>query len=448
MDMDHPRTVYFISLGCAKNLVDSENMAGILRADGFTVVQDMESASDVVINTCGFLQAAVEEAVDTILEAVALKKAGGIQRVFVVGCFVQRYGYKLGRGIPEVDGWLGTGEIHRIGEAIRFHDATNPFFHLNRPGYLADHETPRALSTPFYTAYLKIAEGCPHRCTYCTIPNLRGPLRSRTPDSVLREARSLVAGGVIELNLIAQDTTSYGMDLCEETGLEDLLVRLVQIKDLAWLRVLYSHPLRVSDRLLEILDKEETVCPYLDIPLQHVDDNLLKAMGREPGTEKPRDLIERVRSLSRQISLRTSLIIGFPGETAGQFERLYDFVAWAGFDHLGAFLYSPEKGTPAARYGNEVPRDLAEDRLDRIMRLQARISKEKHDKMKGKTLPVLIEGLFEETDLLLQGRTATMAPDVDGRVLINKGEGRIGRIMPVRITEAHPYDLIGEIRSC
>jgi ribosomal protein S12 methylthiotransferase len=438
-------TICFVTLGCAKNLVDSENMLGLLKAKGFSVAPNPEAAEIGIINTCGFIESAVEESVGMILEISEMKKTAKLKKLFVVGCLVQRFGYKLRRELPEVDGWLGTGEIHRIAEVVEESEASHPIFLIRKPTYLADHETPRVLSSLSYSAYVKIAEGCSHRCTYCTIPGIRGPFRSRPASSILAEVEAMATRGVKEINLIAQDITLYGRDLGGESSLEDLLERLVLVKGVHWIRVLYGHPQGISNRLLELMEVHEKVCPYLDVPLQHVHAGILMRMGRSSSRENPRQLIERIRSRKRPISLRSTLMVGFPGETEEAFKDLYEFVSEAEFDHLGVFVYSSEKGTRAARFADRVDRRVAEERRDAIMRLQADISLRKHRSMIGQVLAVLIEGLSEETDLLLKGRTSTMAPDVDDQVLINKGEGRPGDILPVKIREAYAYDLVGEI---
>jgi ribosomal protein S12 methylthiotransferase len=438
-------TVSLISLGCAKNLVDSEHMLGILQSNGFKLTSEIDEAESVVINTCGFLQSAVEEAIDTILETARLKKEGRLRRLVVAGCFVQRYGYKLAREIPEVDGWLGTGEISRVAEVLG-REGTDPLpLFIGRPTFLADHHFPRVQATPFYTAYLKIAEGCSHRCTYCIIPKLRGPFRSRPIPSLVREAREMADRGVKEINLIAQDTSLYGKDLYGEARLTELLEKLMRIKGVRWIRILYLHPNRVPESLLDIMDAEEAVCPYLDIPLQHVNQNLLTAMGRDPHKETPEELIERIRRRKRDISIRTTVMVGFPGETEEMFDQLCHFVTTAELDYVGVFAFSPEKGARAARLQPAVDRDTAQKRLARVMTIQADISKKLNAQKVGRLFPVLIEGPSPETDLLLAGRTTAMAPDVDTGVLINDGEGIIGEIMPVRITEAHAYDLVGKI---
>ena len=443
--MSQKHKIFLISLGCSKNLVDSENILGLLENRGFVLVSGIEEAEVAIINTCGFIQSAVEESIDTILDVAAQKKKGILKKIFVLGCFVQRYGSKLPREIPEVDGWLGTGEIHRIADILDENSGSSPLFQIGRPKYLADHRTPRRQTTPFYSAYLKIAEGCSHRCTFCTIPSLRGPLRSRDSESIILEAEGMIERGVKEINLIAQDTTMYGRDVEGSLHLEDLLERLSQIPGVGWIRLLYSHPNRISGQLLDLLNGENGICPYLDLPLQHVNDNILKAMGRDMNSESPMSIIEKIRSRTSHLSLRTTLMVGFPGETDAMFEELYRFVETAAFDHLGTFIYSQEKGTPAARLVKRVEREVAEERLDAPMKLQAGISKEKNEMMVGKTVTILNEGVSPETDLLLTGRTQGMAPEVDGQVLINKGQGRVGEFVKVRITEAHAYDLVGEI---
>ncbi|MBN1277120.1 MAG: 30S ribosomal protein S12 methylthiotransferase RimO [Deltaproteobacteria bacterium] len=444
--MTEKDTVFLISLGCAKNLVDSEHMLGLLREGGFQPEGNIEDAGTAVINTCGFIEPAVKEAVDVILEAVDIKKNGKLDRIIVTGCLVQRYGYKLRREIPEVDAWLGTGEINRILDVIseKRHGSQAPFY-IGRPLYLPDHSVPRVQTTPFFSAYLRVAEGCSHRCSYCIIPGLRGPLRSRSMDSLVIEAEGMADRGVKELNIIAQDTTQYGKDLEQDIAIEDLLERLIGIDGLRWIRLLYCHPDTISDRLLEMMDSEEKISPYIDLPLQHVNKGILKAMHRDISGGTPYQLIERVRSRKRRISIRTTFMVGFPGETQEAFNELRDFVKAVEFDHLGAFVFSKEKGTAAANLRPEIKKGVAKIRMNEIMKLQAGISKKINQQIVGKVVPVLIEGFSPETDLLLRGRTSAMAPDIDGQVLINKGDGIEGEIMDVLITEAHAYDLVGEI---
>jgi ribosomal protein S12 methylthiotransferase len=438
--------VFLISLGCSKNLVDSEHMLGLLKSKDFDLTSTIEEAGIAVINTCGFIQAAVDETIETIFEMAALKNQGKLNKIVVAGCFVQRYGYKLQREIPEVDGWVGTGEYFRIADLLSKHNqAGTPSFLIGRPTYLADHSVPRVQTTPFYSSYLRVAEGCSHRCSFCLIPGLRGPFRSRNMESLILEAEEMARQGIKEFNLIAQDTTMYGKDLDTGKSIEDLLEILVTIKGIRWIRLLYCHPDGVSDRLLELIDSEEVICPYLDLPLQHVNGKMLKAMGRNSVKETAWQLIERIRSGGRKIGLRATLMVGFPGETDEMFAELCDFVTMAQFDHLGVFVFSGERGTVAARLKPAIRLEIGQTRAEKIIDLQADISRKINQQTVGDIVPVLIEGMSPETDLLLKGRTATMAPEVDGQVLINRGQGMAGEIMPVLVTEAHPYDLVGEI---
>ena len=444
--MNHKeKNIYLISLGCAKNLVDSENMLGLLKQKGYSLAPSLEEAQIAIVNTCGFIKPAVEECIDTILELADRKLAGDIERIVVAGCFAQRYGYKLREEMPEVDGWLGTGEINRISDLLDNLDRRPSVFYIGRPEFIADHNVPRAQTTPFYSAYLKIAEGCSHRCSFCTIPMIRGRFRSKKMESLISEAEDMAERSVREINLVAQDTTMYGRDLSPGTCLEDLLERLLDVKGLEWIRILYSHPMGISERLLDLIEANERICPYLDIPLQHVNREILKAMGRDYYGESPMQLIRRIKSRARPIGIRTSLMVGFPGETEDVFGELYDFVETSEFDHLGTFIYSPERGTRAERLKGMPDPVISGERLNAIMTLQKEISRRKNMRLVNQIIPVLIEGESPETDLLLTGRTARMAPDVDGQVLINEGNGTVGEIMQVIIREAHPYDLVGEI---
>ena len=313
--MNTKKKIFLISLGCAKNLVDSENILGLLIENHFSVVSRIEEAEIAIVNTCAFIQPAVEESIDTILEIGSLKTQGKLESLFVIGCFVQRYGYKLLKELPEVDGWLGTGEISRIVDVLERKPGSPASFNISRPTFLADHSTPRIQTTPSLSAYLKIAEGCSHRCSFCTIPRLRGPFRSRELESLIIEAEAMVAYGVKEINLIAQDTTMYGKDLEKNIHLEDLLERLLGIGGIKWIRILYCHPQNVTDRLLEIIESEEAVCPYIDLPIQHINEKILERMGRSFGEKSLRPLIEKIRSLTRTVSIRTTLMVGFPGSS-------------------------------------------------------------------------------------------------------------------------------------
>jgi ribosomal protein S12 methylthiotransferase len=442
--MKRKERVCVISLGCAKNLVDSEHILGWLKEKKYPLVAGLDEADIAIINTCGFIQPAVEEAIRTVLDVSERKRKGQLRKLFVVGCFVQRYGYKLRQEMPEVDGWAGPGEIHRITQLLQERRRKAPPFLINRPTFLPDHRTPRVQSTPPYSAYLKIAEGCSHRCSFCIIPQLRGPFRSRSPESLVEETVQMVERGVKEVNLIAQDTTMYGRDLKGGYRLEDLVERLVQVRGISWIRILYSHPERITDRLLELMESPSALCPYLDIPIQHVDPEVLKAMGRGMDEAAVWQLLERIRSRNERISLRTTVMVGFPGETEAVFRRLLGFVKDAEFDHLGAFVFSPEKGTAAYRMKYQVEKALAERRRDRIMRLQAKISRNKNKDRIGQVYPVLVEGARRGRASWAAGRTAFMAPEVDGQILIRGEVEEVGRIVPVRITGAGTYDLSGE----
>lgn len=444
LGMKRKEKVCVISLGCAKNLVDSEHILGWLKEKKYPLVAGLDEADIAIINTCGFIRSAVEEAIRTVLDVSERKRKGLLRKLFVVGCFVQRYGYKLRQEMPEVDGWAGPGEIHRITELLQKRGRKGSPFLISRPTFLPDHRTPRVQSTPSFSAYLKIAEGCSHRCSFCIIPQLRGPFRSRSPESLVEETVQMVERGVQEVNLIAQDTTMYGRDLRRGYSLEDLVEKLIQVRGISWIRILYCHPERITDRLLELMESPSALCPYLDIPIQHVDPEVLKAMGRGMNEAAVWQLLERIRSRNERISLRTTVMVGFPGETEAAFRRLLGFVKDAEFDHLGAFVFSPEKGTAAYRMKYQVEKALAERRRDRIMRLQAKISRNKNKDRIGQVYPVLVEGARRGRASWAAGRTAFMAPEVDGQILIRGHVEEVGRIVPVRITGAGTYDLVGE----
>jgi len=433
--------VFLISLGCPKNHVDSEVLLGLLANDGFVPAPSLDEADVVIVNTCAFIQAAVEESIETVLEAAQAKTHGRINTLIVTGCLPQRYGETLAREIPEVDRWIGTGEFPRIPQLLR---GGGPTVLIDTPRYLYDHHTPRIITNTPYAAYVKIAEGCSHPCTFCLIPQLRGGYRSRQMDSVIREVEQLVAGGVIEVTLVAQDTTAYGVDKGGERGLYRLLKKLIKIEGLRWLRILYTypHPDNFPPPLLEMFAGEERICPYLDIPIQHIDAQILQRMGRRHSAQETRALIDRIKKGYPTINLRTTLMVGFPGEGEREFRELLTFVREAEFTHLGVFTYSPEEGTKAARMKGRPSPEVAEERRSRIMELQQGISWKKNKAMIDSTIPVLIEGTGAG---VLQGRAAFQAPEIDGVVHITQGDAAIGEIVPVKITRAEPYDLRGEI---
>jgi ribosomal protein S12 methylthiotransferase len=442
-----------VSLGCARNLVDSEVMAGLLRQNHFDMVDEPAGADIVLVNTCGFIDAAKAESVDTILEIGRLKEEGKVKKLVVAGCLSQRYSDELARELPEVDLFIGTGEVPRIAEILRQHEAdrTRRKF-VGLPSYLYDDVTPRLRSTPSYTAYLKVSEGCDHKCAFCIIPQLRGPHRSRSIASVVKEAQSLAQGGVREINLIAQDLTAYGRDRKDGTTLYGLLRDLKNVRDLVWIRLLYAYPNYLDDALLELIRDSDKICSYLDIPFQHVSRAILQRMRRGKSGSAVRECVQKLRDAIPGLTLRTSLIVGFPGETDADFRELLDFVEEARFERLGVFKYSEEEGTAAAKLGNMLSPDEIENRWQEVMEVQAEISRNRNQALIGSSQRVMMCGADLETQKL-HGRTQAHAPEVDGVVFITgaEGEGKIapspGAFAKVKITDALEYDLIGEIND-
>ncbi len=505
----------FISLGCPKNLVDSEVMMGLLDRAGARLTAHPEEAEILVVNTCSFIDTAKQESVDTILEMARFKTAGSAKKLIVAGCLVERYRDEIRKSIPEVDAVVGTGELESILEAAGLgrigpnapatalasispfniltanghaevrpgvesraatHKAVQPAFrpegdlreqqgrfsrddwkgatHL-LPTYLYDESTPRFLTTPKSSAYIKIAEGCDHPCTFCVIPNLRGKFRSRRFESVVAEAQQLVARGVEEITLIGQDTTCYGEDLGIKDGLATLLDSLARIDGLRWLRFLYAYPNRITGRLLDTIAKHDNICKYLDVPLQHASPAVLKTMKRGAGAEIFLKTLEKVRAAVPGIALRTSFIVGFPGESLRDFELLEEFITEARFDWLGVFSYSDEEGSGAFSLDAKIPRRTIESRKRRLMKLQQSISKRAKQQWVGRELVVLAEGESEETPMLWEGRTQFHAPEIDGKVYINDfadlGENvtclEPGRFYKAEITDAHEYDVVARVVS-
>lgn len=438
------RRVYFVSLGCPKNRVDSEVMLGSLAGKGYRVVQEPSDADVLVVNTCSFVDEAKEESVDTILE-MADVKAKGQQKLIVSGCLAQRYADELTVEMPEVDLFIGTGEYHRIADLLQSKDM--PKKAVERPYYVADHNAPRVLTTPSFTAYTRIAEGCSQRCTFCIIPRLRGKARSRAIESVAAEVEELAAKGVVEFNLIAQDLTHYGDDLKDgQTNLALLLKRLVQIDGVRWIRLLYCYPHNFTDDLIEVIATEKKVCSYVDIPLQHIHDDMLKRMQRRTTESITRDLVGKLRQID-DLVIRTTFIVGHPGEQEPHFRALYDFVEEYEFDRVGVFKYSQEEGTKSARQADQVAQLVKVDRYHRLMELQQAISARRMADQVGRTVEVLVEGLSDESDLVLQGRTYGQAPDVDGQTFF--GEDRHGalpgEIRLAEIIETSEYDFMAKI---
>ncbi len=431
--------IYLESLGCAKNLVDSEVMLGLLQNEGYELTNLHEEAEIIIVNTCSFVEDAVKEAIESIYTLAGEKETGVCQFLIVCGCLIQRYGDELLNEMPEVDLFLGTGEFQNIISHLDglIHGHVSEKMLDSRLTFLMDDKTPRSLITPGSSAYLKISEGCSHKCTYCTIPSIRGEYQQRTPASVLTEATSLVNQGIEELNLVAQDTSRF-------KGLSLLLKKMSKIDGLRWVRLLYCHPLNMSDELLNVIAEEDKVCSYIDIPLQHIADPVLKRMGRRITRKQTESLILKMKDLIPDIALRTTMIVGFPGETEKDFETLLQFVKETEFDSLGAFMYSDEEGTPAGRLKGKIDEKVKKQRFKELMRLQAGISRKKNSLRKGKEMEVLVEGISLSEKYLLQGRTEFQAPEVDGVVYLNDNVP-IGSFVNVKIKRALTYDLIGKV---
>jgi len=438
-------TVGFMSLGCPKNLVDSEVMLGHLRLKGFRITPRAEEAEVLVVNTCGFIDSAKKESVEAILEAAGHKQTGKCRKLVVAGCLVERYRDELLADIPEIDACLGTRDIEQIAEVIGAGDRL--FEPEQNPDYLYDEHSPRLLTTPKATAYLKISEGCDHACAFCIIPKLRGGQRSRSIASVVAEAERLVRDGVLEISLVGQDTTDYGRDFGDPDALEKLIRALGEVEGLRWFRIHYAYPNRLSDGMMRAIAETPNCAKYLDLPLQHADAKVLKEMARGGSKASFLKLLAKLRSIVPGIAIRSNFIVGFPAETEEAFEELRSFVEEARFDHVGVFTYSPEEGTPAHALGDPVPKRTKNSRKRKLMELQQRIAREKNREKVGQVLDVLIEGVHEETELILKGRHAGQAPEVDGNVLIVGGEPVIGSIQKVRVTQAHAYDLVGEVEE-
>lgn len=437
--------VGFMSLGCPKNLVDSEVMLGHLRLKGYTLTTRLEEAEVVVVNTCGFIESAKKESIEAILQAAACKKDGACRKLVVAGCLVERYRDELLADLPEIDAVLGTRDIEHIAEVV---GAGDRLFEPERnPSYLYDEHSPRLLTTPKASAYLKISEGCDHACAFCAIPAIRGPQRSRTVASVVAEARQLVAQGVLEINLVGQDTTDFGRDLGDPDALEKLVRELGRVEGLRWFRIHYAYPNRLTDGLLHALGETPNCAKYLDMPLQHADPGVLRTMARGGGRAGFQKLLAKVRRIVPGIFIRSNFIVGFPAEDEAAFGELMGFVEEARFEHVGVFTYSPEEGTAAHALGDPVPARTKNARKRRIMELQQKIARARNKALEGQVLDVLVEGPHPETDLVFVGRHWGQAPEVDGQVLIVGGAPVPQTIQPVRITRGHAYDLEGEVEA-
>lgn len=448
--MNQNRSVYFVSLGCAKNLVDSQVMLGMLKTSAYSVTKQPDDADVIVVNTCSFIESSKMESIDTILEMASYKDSGKCQALVVAGCLPQRYKSELEKEFPEVDLFIGTGEYQRIAELVDWAQKKElpQRSYVNKPVFLHTDEHPRMQTGEFYSAYLKISEGCNRRCSFCIIPTLRGNTRSRTVESLVEEAKVLASQGVKELNLVAQDLTEYGMEhRYQNMTLEKLLPALAAIDGIQWIRLLYAYPDQFSDELIDIMAREPKVVKYLDMPIQHTNDRILKLMNRRFTREQVFKFIGRLREKIPGVFLRTSIIAGFPGETEEEFEGLKKDLEELQFDHLGVFAYSKEEGTKAAELDGLAPIQTRRKRQRQIRALHEAISLKKNQNLIGKTLPVLVEGVSEETELLLKGRHSGQTPEIDGQVLINSGTASPGDMVYVKISEAMPFDIVGEIQE-
>ncbi|MFH1874442.1 MAG: 30S ribosomal protein S12 methylthiotransferase RimO [Pseudomonadota bacterium] len=434
--------IHFISLGCPKNQVDSEVMLGFLAKAGFSFTDDPNQAEIIIINTCAFIDDAKKEAIDTILEMAEFKKQGTCRLLVVTGCLSQRYAKDLMKSLAEVDLFIGTGEFPKLADLINKFEKQTTI--VNKPLYLYDHTTPRIRTTPNHLAYIKISEGCFHPCSFCVIPKIRGKYRSRKMDSIIAEAEKMLENGVRELNLIGQDTTAYGRDLDEDTNLATLLEGLADLAGDKWIRIFYTYPHNFPDQLVTVIKSFPEVCDYLDIPIQHISNRILKDMQRQSSKDEIRRLIDKLRIHIPDISLRTSLIAGFPGETDEEFEELLDFVSEAKFNHLGVFPYSKEEGTLAAKLPNQVPAEVAQERCNEIMKLQHEIAFDNNRSFLGNATQVLIDERLEDGQLI--GRHQGQAPEIDGQVIV-QGNAKPGDFVLVKITEFDAYDLQGNIIS-
>jgi ribosomal protein S12 methylthiotransferase len=442
-----PERVHLISLGCPKNRVDSEVMIGKLRQGDWELVEEPDQADVIVVNTCSFIQPATEESIDTVLEMAGYKASGQCKKLIVTGCMVQRYGATLEDEFPEVDHFLGTGEYHRIDEVLRARAGEAPRSHVDVPMYIHDEMSPRINSWKTHSAWLKISEGCNHKCAFCIIPTLRGKMRSRTIDSLVIEATRMAGEGVRELNLVSQDSTAFGRDLADGTDLGGLLRALAGVDGIEWIRLHYAYPIGLPESLLLAISDEDKVCNYLDMPLQHASGRMLKAMRRGVTRAGQDRILERVRRFVPDVAIRSTFIVGFPGETEDDFEELVDFLRVQRFDRVGVFTYFQEDGTDAAELPDQVPEEIRLDRQRRLMEVQAEISREKLGALVGQVLPVLIDGPSTDHEWVISGRLRTQAPEVDGQVFIDEPPDDLaaGQIRMVRIDRTSEYDLVGTV---
>lgn len=440
-----PRRLHIVSLGCPKNRVDSEVMVGVAESGGYTLVDDPAAAEVIVVNTCGFIGNAKKESVDTIFEMAAFKETGACEKLVVAGCLSQRHPDEMAEEMPEVDHFLGSSDMLRLGEVLE--GGADRMLVGNPAQWVVRASDPRTVSTGKASAYVKLAEGCNRTCSFCVIPELRGKQRSRTADDVVREVEQLAEQGVFEMNLVSQDTVSYGRDLPkdERTPLAELVQRIADVKGVRWVRLHYLYPESLGDELLDLLADHPRVLPYVDMPLQHVADGMLRRMRRGHGGDRIRRTVERLRKRVSDLVFRTAFIVGHPGETDEEFAELCDFVSWAEFDRVGVFRYSDEPSSGSYLLDGKVPARTSAARFRKLMSLQRKIAHRKNRALVGKTLEVIVEGVSDEHEYVMMGRHPGQAPDIDGQVYLSGGEARAGELRTVRIEQASDYDLVGEL---
>ena len=434
-----------ISLGCPKNVVDTELVLGDLQGDEYEITPDQKEADVIIVNTCGFIESSKKESIDAILEMAVLKTEGKCKKLVVTGCLSERYSNELLKEIPEIDHMLGVNQYPRLKQILKESDSrkeNTSINHVHEPAEYFESYMNRVLTTPFYSAYLKLGEGCSNKCAFCIIPKIRGQFRSRSPESIIAEAEHFAQHGVKEFNLISQDTTMYGVDLRMKNGLVQLLKSLSKINGIEWMRLFYCYPTFINSELIEYIASEEKVCNYADVPLQHTHNFMLQRMKRQETEKGVRSMIDELRTKVPGIALRTTFITGFPGETDEHFRHLLEFVREIEFDHVGVFTYFHEEGTTAFNYQDLVPNEIAVSRRDELMSVQQEINKKKNKARVGEVLPVLIEGADPEEEYLVTGRLATQAPEIDGQVIIEESDVEIGQIVPMLITGSTDYDLV------
>jgi ribosomal protein S12 methylthiotransferase len=438
------RTIHFVSLGCPKNRVDTEVMLGVAAGGGFRVTADAEEAEVIVINTCGFIGEAKKESIETIFELGEMKKHGACKKLVVTGCLSQRYPTELSTQMPEVDHFLGSSDMLKLAEVLR--GEADRMLVGNPADWIVRAGDPRILTESRVSAYLKIAEGCNRTCAFCTIPEFRGKQRSRPAEDIVREAEQLVSQGVVELNLISQDTIAYGRDLeAPRRTLAQMVERVANVAGVRWVRLFYLYPETLDDALVDLLAHHPRVVPYVDMPLQHAADAMLKRMRRGHGKDRQKRVVERLRNAIKDLSFRTAFIVGHPGETDAEFEELCEFVAWAKFEHMGLFRFSDEESAASFALAGKVSPLIAANRYRKLMALQRRIAREANAKLVGRELEVLVDGPSEEHEFVMKGRHAGQAPEIDGQVFLSGGEAHAGEMRRVRVEQASDYDLVGEL---